>query len=156
MTSLTDADIQRLLREHKPLEADFRKRFAPRRKRGHSENEFGLTGADGSEFRVIVRQAQANPLDFSVVLAYRVPNSNQLFRLRRYNGKSHQHTNSLEANTFYDFHIHQATERYQDSGFREDTFAEPTDRYSDLAGAIECLIQDCGFVLPRGSQPELF
>jgi hypothetical protein len=30
----------------------------------------------------------------------------------------------------------------------EDTFAKETDRYSDLEGAIQCLIQDANFELP--------
>ena len=55
-----------------------------------------------------------------------------LFRLRRYNGRSHQHTNKIEEITFYDFHIHTATERYQDAGYAEEHFAEVTDRYVDF------------------------
>jgi hypothetical protein len=44
--------------------------------------------------------------------------------LRRHNGKSHEHTNQIEAGAFYDFHIHRATERYQELGMREDAYAE--------------------------------
>ena len=84
------------------------------------------------------------------------PNSNQELRLRRYNGKSHQHTNPLEDQRFYDFHIHTATERYQASGNREDTYAEASSRYADLDQALGCLIDDCGFVLPPGHQPDMF
>ena len=77
------------------------------------------------------------------------------FRLCRYNGKSHEHSNSLESQKFYDFHVHRATARYQQAGSREDSFAEPTDRYNDLDGAVRCLIQDCGFQLPNNHQPDL-
>jgi len=55
-------------------------------------------------------------LDFSIILAYCPEASNQLFRLRRYNGKSHEHTNTIEADKFYNYHIHTATERYQELG----------------------------------------
>ena len=58
------------------------------------------------------------------------------------NGKNHQHTNRLESETFHDFHMHTATERYQDAGFREDTYAERTDRFADVFGAYRCLVQD--------------
>ena len=68
----------------------------------------------------MLRQNKINRLDFSVILAVRVPQSNLLFRLRRYNGKSHEHTNHIEGDTFYDYHIHMATERYQEIGTRKD------------------------------------
>ena len=153
---LTDSEITRLVAEQKPLPPDYRDRIEVRAKRGHKESELDLKGAGGSEFRLIVRQASANPLDFSVILAYLVPKTNRAFRLRRYNGKHGEHTNRLERETFYCPHIHRATERYQDSGFHEDAFAEPTDRYADLEGAVECLLEDCGFVLPHDSQNRLF
>ena len=105
-------------------------------KRGHLERHMDIAGVATSQFRLIFRQSRENPLDFSIILAVRVPQSSRLFRLRRYNGKSHEHTNHIEGVTFYDFHIHFATERYQETGAREDTFAEPTDRYSDIEGAL--------------------
>ena len=153
---LTDKEIQALLDEPKPLPADYQRRLVARPKRGHSEVELAVQGDGGSDFRIIVRQSLANPLDFSVILGYCPPNSNQVFRLRRYNGKSHEHTNTMERETFYGFHIHQATERYQASGNREDTFAEPTDRYADVRGAIDCLIADCSMQLPPEARAPLF
>lgn len=153
---LTDAEIEALLAEEKPLSEGFRLRLAVRAKRGHQEADLDVTGAAGSEFRVIVRRSSINPLDFSVILSYRVPNSNQSIRLRRYNGKSHPHSNPLERERFYDFHIHTATERYQLTGNREDTYAEPSDRYASLEEAIDCLIEDCGFVLPPRHQADMF
>jgi len=116
-----------------------------------------LRGVEGSEFRLILRQNTFNALDFSVILAFCPPKSNQLFRLRRYNGKSHEHTNTIEGETFYDFHIHKATSRYQDIGEKkEDAFAEPTDRFADMHGGIRCLIEDCAFELPQQQQIPLF
>jgi len=76
--------------------------------------------------------------------------------LQRYNGKSHEHTNPIEGETFYDFHIHQATEKYQEMGAREDTFAKPTDRFADFQQAITCMLIDCGFEKPLDSQGHLF
>lgn len=153
---LSDNDVERLIIERKPLPDDYRERIQTRPKRGHKERELDVTGDEKSEFRIIFRQSDINPLDFSVILAYRPPKSNQLFRLRRYNGKSHQHTNTIEGKTFYDFHIHAATERYQDAGLREDWFAEPTDRYADFNNAIRCMLQDCGFDIPSSPQGTLF
>ena len=153
---LTDDEIQGLISERKHVSADLRKRLIPKPKRGHSEVDLELKGETGTQFRIVVRKAHANPLDFSIILGYRIPDSNQVLRLRRYNGKSHEHTNSLEGQTFYGFHIHTATERYQRTGNREDVYAELTDRYDDLEGAISCLIEDSNIVLPEQPQMGLF
>ncbi len=115
-----------------------------------------LAGETGNEFRVIVRQSTQNIMDFSVILAVRVPGSNRWFRLLRYNGKSHEHTNRIEGETFYDFHVHEATERYQDLGMREDAYATPTDRYVTLQEALECLIEDANIQVPADPQLQLF
>jgi len=155
-TNLTDAEIVALIAEAKPLPDDYRSRVQTRPKRGHRERELEIDGANGSKFRLILRQSSFNPLDFSVILAWVPPQSSTTFRLCRYNGKSHEHSNTLDSRRFYDFHVHRATERYQQSGLREDSFAEPTTRYQDFAGALRCLIQECGFQLPANNQPGLF
>jgi hypothetical protein len=153
---LTDANIETLLAERKPLPPNYREKIQVKPKRGHKERELDIVGVAGSEFRLILRQSEFNVLDFSVILSYCVPQTNQRLRLRRYNGKSHQHTNTIEDKTFYDFHIHTASERYQRVGVREDWFAEPTSRYADIHSAIRCCLSDCGFDIPADEQPSLF
>ena len=155
----SEHQIASLVRERKKLPADWQNRISLRPKRGHDERQLDIAGECNGEFRIILRRSQVNPLDFSVILAVRIPGSNQLFRLRRYNGNSHEHTNSIENETFHDFHIHVATERYQLIGTREDAFAETTDRYSNLQDALDCLIRDANLVVPNGpdaSQGRLF
>ena len=151
----SDADIKRLLDERKPLPKDFNSIIRLRDKRGHKEQELEFHGVNDNQFRLILRQSNFNPLDFSVILAYCPAERTQLFRLCRYNGKSHEHTNTIEANMFYDFHIHMATERYQELGGREDAYAEPSGRYSDFPSAINCLVSDCGLELPKDPQQKL-
>lgn len=153
---LSDEEIERLLKEKKPLPEDYRQKIRVRPKRGHKERDLNIIGDEGNNFRIILRQSFFNPLDFSIILSYRPHRSNRLFRLRRYNGKSHEHTNTIEGNTFYDFHIHQATERYQNIGAREDTFAEPTIKFSDFNEAVSCMIKNCGFDAPVDPQMKLF
>jgi hypothetical protein len=143
----SDHDIELLLKEIKPLPEDYRSKIQIRPKRGHKERELDVQGVNGSDFRLILRQSLINPIDFSVILAYRPPNSNQLFRLRRYNGKSHEHTNTIEEETFYDFHIH---------GAREDTYAVASNRFSEFHQAIVCIIEDCAFEVPPNTQRSLF
>ena len=152
----TDQEIASLVQEGKILPADWRNQIHLRAKRGHHENHLDITGQAGNEFRLILRKSRINNFDFSVILAVRVPRSNQLFRLRRYNGKSHQHTNHIEKKTFHDFHIHFATERYQQFGTREDAYAKPTDRYGDYDGALRCLLGDASLKVPDEPQKELF
>lgn len=149
---LTDFEITQLLEVAKPVPADFRSKLKLRPKRGHVERDLEVKGEDGSRFKLILRMSLSNPLSFSAILGYQFPSSNQVFRLRRYNGRAHEHTNVIEKETFYDFHVHEATERYQELGGKEDGFAEPTDRFVDLDGAIDCLMQDCNFVLPPDPQ----
>ncbi|MEW5977707.1 MAG: hypothetical protein AB1898_18085 [Acidobacteriota bacterium] len=153
---LTDQQITARITENKPLPEDYLARIQTKPKRGHKERELDLRGQKGGEFRLVLRQSLVNSLDFSVILAYQIPKTNQIFRLRRYNGRSHEHTNRLEGQTFYDFHIHTATERYQEAGMREDSFAEPTDRFADFQGALDCMLKDCGFVVPQDSQMRIF
>jgi len=73
-------------------------------------------------------------------------------------GKSHEHTNHLERETFYGFHIHFATERYQQTAWREDAYAALTDRYGNFEEAVKCVLKDCGFENPSDllSQQGLF
>jgi hypothetical protein len=152
----TDSDIQQLLAERKLLPDEYRKKLKLREKRGHREAELSVAGAAGVEFRLIARQNSLNILDSSIILAVCPAGSNQLFRLRRHNGKSHEHTNQIEASTFYDFHIHMATERYQELGMREDAYAEATDRFGDFDGALRCLLDDGAFEMPADPNLRLF
>lgn len=151
-----ESQIATLLLEHKPVSGSWRDQIRLRPKQGHGERHLDLTGNEGSAFRLIFRQSHRNPLDFSIILAVRPPQSNQFFRLRRYNGKSHEHTNHIEGDSFYDFHVHLATERYQAFGTREDAYAEPTERYSDFRGAVQCLIDDVNLEISPEAQSDLF
>ena len=148
--AFSDDEIESLVEERKLLSDNWRGRIRRSRKPGHNEAKLDIEGMDGSQFQIIGWQSMVNRLDFSVILTVEIPQSNKIFRLRRYNGKSHEHTNNIEKETFYDFHIHRATERYQELGTREDGYAETTDRYSDYNGALACLMDDANVVhLPK-------
>ena len=152
----SDSEIAAMVAEKKPLIVKWRTRVALKKKRGHKERELDITGEDGNDFRIILRQNSFNQLDFSVILALNPSGTNQLFRLRRYNGKSHEHTNQIEGDKFYDFHIHQATLRYQELGGREDAFAEPSDAFTDFHSAVLCMFRECGFHVPESDGSTLF
>lgn len=97
----------------------------------------------------MVRQSLLDVQDFSAILAWERPSRTGLFRLRRCNGRSHEHRNQLDGGeAFFDFHVHTATERYQLGGYDEEHYALPTDAYVDLAGAIRHLLEICSFEPP--------
>jgi hypothetical protein len=125
-------------------------------KSGHKEHELEILGESGNRYMMILRENKINLLDFSVILGFCPPQTNIVFLLRRYNGRSHEHSNPLErTESFYDFHIHEATERYQEAGFRAEHYALPTDRYKNLRDAIECLYNDCNIKLKDEHQKTL-
>ena len=144
---ISDAEIAALIKEEKPLPVDFRARLWTKTKPGHKETEIEVVGAASSRFWLILRQSLYQALDFSIIVAFQPPGTYSRFILRRYNGKSHEHGNGLEGDdTFYDFHIHIATERYQKAGWaHEEHFAEPTDRYGSVEEALDCALKDCNF-----------
>ncbi|MBK9479057.1 MAG: hypothetical protein IPP56_11450 [Bacteroidetes bacterium] len=145
---LTDIEIDALIKEEKRIDqpiADFGRKL--KEKKGHKEFDLVVERLDSSAFKIIIRQSIENPLDFSAILGFIPAKKTDVFLLRRYNGKSHEHRNKIEKEpVFYDFHIHIATARYQEAGPREEYYAEITDRYSDLHGAIDCLVSDCNII----------
>lgn len=150
---VSDETIARLIEEPKPpLELE---RLLPKtEKRAHLEAQMGVSGRGGTSFRVIVRRLRLDPFDFSVILGYDMPTTNRLFRLLRLNGSSHVHVNRLEGTNCSSFHVHRATERYQLAGFREEAYAESTDAYADVTGALEVLGEVASFEPPRETRLE--
>lgn len=155
-TKFSDSEIEVLLQERKLLPGDYKKRIQLREKRGHKERTLEINGEGGNMFRLILRQSSINVLDFSIILAVYPTATTKQFRLKRYNGKSHEHTNHIEEEKFYAFHVHTATERYQELGSDEDAFAVASKEYSDFHGALKCMVKDCGFVVPEDKQKTLF
>ena len=153
----SDDEITSLISESKSIPISLAQIGAKvREKRGHKEFDYSIKRSDGSQFILKIRQSLENALAFSVILALQPKDKTELFILRRYNGKNHRHRNRIEGNSaFYEFHIHTATERYQTDGMYEEGFAEVTDRYADLNGAIQCLVADCNIV-STNAQSDLF
>jgi hypothetical protein len=145
---LDDAQIVALIDEPKPT-VEPASLTPTTRKGSHREAQGSITTVKGSSFRLIVRQSTLDPLDFSVILGYELPETTRVFRLRRHNGNSHDHPNRIEQTVARGFHVHLATERYQLAGYEEDGYAETTNSYSDLAGAIRSMIAVANFKPPR-------
>ena len=151
----TDQEITALIKERKVLPDNWGSKFKKRMNRGSNEYLLNITGEKGNKFRVIVRMSVSDELNFSVVLGVKVPPPKKFFRLKRYNG-NHEHTNTIEDKKVSGFHIHTATERYQVNSVREEDYAEPTERYTDVNGALKCLFADANFEDTNALQDTLF
>jgi len=165
MRILRDPEIATLLSEPKLLPENWQSQFRLKDKSDfqHEERSIEVSGQGGNVFRVILRRNQINTFDFSIILMFRDKDGKE-YRLLRYNGRHpSEHTNKLEkeqgqrAHTFGPaFHIHRATERYQEAGYPIDGFAEVTKTYHDFHSALDRFLKDNNFRRPEGPQRSLF
>jgi hypothetical protein len=153
MLILSEDSIRELIAERKPIPEGLKPLTRLIERNKHLRREYEFISMAGNPFMIKIRKSTLNPFDFSVILGYQLPGVNTIFHLRRYNGKSHYHTNTIENVRFRNFHIHTATERYQNIGPKVEHFAEFTTRYADLDGAIDCMLTDCGFRDPIEESP---
>jgi len=163
---LTDQEIDDLISEPKVVSDNWFSMLQAKDKAHfqHKEKEVDVEGSKGNLFRVIIRQNKLNVMDFSIILTLREKDSNIEYNLLRYNGKHpSRHTNKWEKDkgtsehTFAPvFHIHRATQRYQESGYKIDGYAEVTTRYSDFHSAINQFLSECNFKRENDGQPSLF
>lgn len=127
-------------------------------KGSHLQKNFRVASRDGQEFTLYVRQNKRVNDDFSCGLAWHTP-SGETLTLVRYNGSSHPHPNRLEGNAVgFCCHIHKATERYIQANLKPEGFAEETDRYKSVSGALHELVTDCNIsgISTDPDQPDLF
>jgi hypothetical protein len=102
----------------------------------YDQRNYEMEVKSGHKFSLVLRRNRHSPIDFSVVLAYIDDDGND-YILRRHNGAHpSKHTNQWEKMRGMPnfqlpicFHVHQATERYQQAGLKIDGFAERTEKY---------------------------
>ncbi len=152
--SLTDEKILELIQIPKVVVSDDVKE---KRKGKHLQKNFEIVAKsdENIRFEIFTRQNLEIVEDFSCGLKWLAPGGEDMI-LVRYNGSSHPHPNKIEKNRL-DFvnHIHRTTERYLQMG-RPDGFAELSDKYSNMTGALKCLSQECNVEGIGDLQEELF
>ena len=153
---ITDREIAALIKERKIIPKNNISKFTKRKNRGSNEHILNITGEEDNKFQIIVRVSISNNRNFSVILCAKAISTKKLFHLKRYNNNCHQHTNTIEDEEISGFHIHTATERYQVKGKNEDSYAEPTRRYSDVNKALKCLFTDANIEDLNRLQDTLF
>ena len=133
----------------------------------HTEAQVEVRGQQGHTFRLVLRQARLDPLDFSAIMLY-VSADGADYILRRHNGPHpSRHTNKFEkerklANSLTEIGplIHMATQRYQEAGLEIDGYALPTAKFSDFESALTLLLEDTTCVAPESppdpGNPRLF
>lgn len=141
LEEVTDAEIARLVALPKRVTNPGARQ---RQQRGSWQINYECTTDTGENFRIYRRQNIRDPESYSCGISYILP-SGQHLTLRRYNGPSHEHSNTLEGGATLRLvcHVHRATERYIRAGRKPDHYAEATTRYTTLDGAFLALIEDC-------------
>lgn len=144
--SITDIKIAELLSITKTVS---NARSKSKEKDGHEQYNYKLQSQTGEyEFELYTRQNLREGMedDFSCGISW-LSSNGEVFTLKRYNGPSHVHRNQLE-NTFITQkpHIHISTEKYVRANRKPEGFAEETNRYNSLKGALHCLVIDCNIV----------
>lgn len=112
--------------------------------RGSRQRNYDLESEDGTlSFSLYMRQNLRLKESFSCGLLY-LHASGEKITLARYNGCDHEHYNPLDGTRSDNVcHIHRATERYMAAGRKSEHYAESTDRYTDLDGALMAIVEDC-------------
>jgi hypothetical protein len=140
--SVTDEKISTLLKSKKRVTNP---NIREKPKEGHVQKNYKVVNEEGLNFELYLRQNSLEGMedDFSCGLSWIAPNG-EVLTLTRYNGSSHDHPNNIEkTRTGRVCHIHIATEKYIKANKKPEGFAEATERYSNLNGALHCLITDC-------------
>lgn len=135
---MTDEEIERLLLVRKTITNP---RARGRTQKGSKIITYEVTSEAGP-FQIYLRQNERLSFAFSCGLLYL--GCDPKLTLARYNGRDHLHSNPLESGrTFQGYHIHRATARYIEAGRKAEHYAELTDRFADLNGAMAALMEDC-------------
>ncbi len=124
-------------------------------KPGHRQRNFQACNQqdESVRFSIYQRQNVRDDNDFSCGIEY-IPSVGARLTLARYNGPSHCHSDIV-----YRPHIHRTTARAIAAGKKPESEANETDRYTNLEGALKCLVEDFhlqGLSISNNNQTSLF
>jgi hypothetical protein len=157
--SISDNKIAQLLRLHKQV---INPNVRPKLKDGYEQYNYNISCPDNNKYRfgLYTRQNKREGMedDFSCGLNWVASNGETLV-LCRYNGPNHDHPNHLENEKLgYNCHVHKTTEKYIKANRKPEGYAEKTERYYTLKGALHCLVNDCNIsgISTEQDLPKLF
>ena len=137
--TLTDDKIAQLLGCLKRVENP-QAREKPEGK--HLRRDYRVVSADGEHrFALFTRQSTRITEGFSAGLLWHAKTGEDVMLLRC-NGSDHPHPNVLERERIeFQCHVHRTTERYIQANRKSEGYAEETQAYHTLAGALHHLVQ---------------
>lgn len=120
--------------------------------------DYELTAHGGLSFSVFIRSMPEMADNFSTGLVWHPPGGGHVI-LMRCNGPSHPHKNHLEGDGFANScHVHIATQRYIAAGRDKQSYAQMTDAYWTVDGALHELVTRCSIsgLETRPDEDDLF
>lgn len=137
--TLTDAKIAQLLTCSKRVENP---QARERQEGKHLRRDYRVVSDDGEHrFALFTRQNTRIAEGFSAGLLWHAKTGEEVMLLRC-NGSDHPHPNALERERIeFQPHVHLATERYIQANRKSEGYAEETQAYCTLAGALHHLVQ---------------
>ncbi|MCU4589088.1 hypothetical protein KTJ20_10030 [Acinetobacter ursingii] len=141
MHNINDELLAELKSIHKELARPFKQKWTSERK--FRQLTIELASIDQRfNFNFYIRQNELHENDFSCGISLIRQGENPL-TLARYNGSSHVHVNKLDGQRFeFQCHIHEANSQCLKVAKKIEDHAHATDRYNNLAGAIQCIFED--------------
>lgn len=108
----------------------------------HRRRDYRVVSVDGlHRFTLFTRQSTKIADGFSAGLLWHAKTGEDVI-LMRCNGSDHPHHNALERQRFDPAcHVHRLTERYIQAGRKAESYAEETQAYRTLAGALNELVR---------------
>lgn len=157
--TLTEESIAQLLAGPKRVENP---QARERREGKHRRRDYRVVSEDGEHcFALFTRQSIKIGDGFSAGLLWHAKTGEDVM-LIRCNGSDHLHPNVLEHDVIeFRCHVHLATERYIQANRKAEGYAQPSEAYRTLEGALHHLVQRANIhglktEPDRPKQPELF
>lgn len=134
METLTDEQIAQLLAVPKRVENP---QARERQEGKHTRRDYRVVSEDGAHrFSLFARQSTRIADGFSAGLLWHAKSGEEVILLRC-NGSDHPHPNKIEQQRIeFQCHVHITTERYIQANRKPEGYAEATDAYRTLAGAL--------------------
>lgn len=137
--TLTDEKIAQLLACPKRVENP---QAREKQEGKHLRRDYRVVSDDGEHrFALFTRQSTKIAAGFSAGLLWHAKTGEEV-TLLRCNGSDHPHPNALERERIEcQYHVHLATERYIQANRKSEGYAEETQAYRSLPGALHHLVQ---------------
>lgn len=145
MSKITKELLAELKQVQKALTRPFKQKWTTERKFRQLSVEL-ISQCGAYKFNLYLRQNELHDNNFSCGISL-IRNGENDITLARYNGSNHVHVNKLDGKRFeFECHIHEANEECLKVAKKIEDHARATDKYTNLAGAIRCILEDYNII----------